>query len=448
MNKIIDRPRFTCTLGGALGTLKALPGKAVPIMHAAPGCGGNLGYAVSLSAAYAGSGYASNQAAASTCVTEKELIFGGEERLDEQIRSTLEIMDGDLFVVMTACMVEVVGDDVKSVASRFSNHDRPVLAIETGGFRGDSYDGYDILMETLVREYVEPSQEKDEKTVNILGVVPVMDIFWKKNLTIIKNLLCEMGIKVNTFFGERETLENLKYSAKAGMNLVLSDIYGLKTAECYKKLHDIPYMTMAFPIGDAATTEFLYQAGRALKVEESIIESVAESHRREYYSYVEKVVDLYTDCDFQRYAAVIGDANYAQAISRFLADDIGWIPDMAVITDQLEEDEKDRVRKRFEGYRSGVKPHVFFETDTGKIEKHLRNLWPPEEGEETYHDSFSPAFVIGSSQDREFAKNIGAPHLSVSYPVANRVVINKGYAGYEGGLNMLEDIFTQLVAGR
>lgn len=448
MNKIIDRPRFTCTLGGALGTLKALPGKVVPIMHAAPGCGGNLGYAISLSAAYAGSGYASNQAAASTCVTEKDLIFGGEERLEEQIKSTLEIMDGDLFVVMTACMVEVVGDDVRSVVSRFSNHDRPVLAIETGGFRGNSYDGYDILMDALAREYVMPSQKKDNKTVNILGVVPIMNVFWKRDLTIIKNLLSEMGIKANTFFGEHETLENLKHSAEAGMNLVLSDTYGLKTAECYKRKHDIPYMTMAFPIGDAATTEFLYQAGRALGVEENVIKDVADRHRREYYSYLEKVVDLYTDCDFQRYAAVIGDANYTQAISRYLADDIGWIPDMAVITDQLKEEEKERVRERFKDYRSGVEPHVFFETDTGKIEKHLRELWPPEEGEDTYHDSFSPAFVIGSSLDREFAKNIGAPHLSVSYPIANRVVINKGYAGYEGGLNMLEDIFTQLVAGR
>lgn len=448
MNKIIDRPRFTCTLGGALGTLKALPGKVVPIMHAAPGCGGNLGYAISLSAAYAGSGYASNQAAPCTCVTEKDLIFGGEQRLEEQIKSTLEIMDGDLFVVMTACMVEVVGDDVRSVVSGFSDYERPVLAVETGGFRGNSYDGYDMLMETLVRDYVEPAQKKDSKTVNILGVVPVMDIFWKKDLTIIKNLLSEMGIKANTFFGEHETLDNLKYSAGAGMNLVLSDTYGLKTAECYKKQHDIPYMKMAFPIGDAATTEFLYQAGHALGIEENIIQGVVERHRGEYYRYMEKIVDLYTDCDFQRYAVVIGDANYAPAISRYLSDDIGWIPDMAVITDQLKEEEKDSVRERFKDYKSGVTPNVFFEMDTGKIEKHLRKLWPLEEGEEEYHDCFEPAFVIGSSLDREFARNIGAAHLSVSYPIANRAVINRGYAGFEGGLNMLEDIFTQLVAGR
>ena len=214
MTHIIDRPRYTCTLGGALGTLKALPDKVVPIIHAAPGCGGNLGYTISLSAAYAGSGYASNQAVSSSCVTEKDLIFGGEERLREQIASTLEIMDGDLFVVLTACMVEVIGDDAKNVAAEFSQTEKPVLVAETGGFRGDSYDGYDITMELLVRDFVEPAAVKNPKVVNLLGVVPIMDIFWKKDLTILKQLLAELGFQANTFFGEYETLDNLKQSGQ------------------------------------------------------------------------------------------------------------------------------------------------------------------------------------------------------------------------------------------
>ncbi len=448
MTHIIDRPRYTCTLGGALGTLKALPGKVVPIIHAAPGCGGNLGYTISLSAAYAGSGYASNQAVSSSCVTEKDLIFGGEERLREQIASTLEIMDGDLFVVLTACMVEVIGDDAKNVAAEFSQTEKPVLVAETGGFRGDSYDGYDITMELLVRDFVEPAAVKDPKVVNLLGVVPIMDIFWKKDLTILKQLLAELGFQANTFFGEYETLDNLKQSAKASMNIVLSDTYGLKAAECYKEKHGIPYITTPFPIGDAGTTEFLYQVGQALGVPNSQVDQVVARHRAEYYHYVEKVVDLYTDCDFQRYAAVISDANYAQAISRFLADDIGWLPDLVVITDQLSDFEQEKVAKRFENYRSGIKPHVFFDTDTSHVARHLKELWPDPPDDDHYHDSFDPAFVIGSSLDREFAESIQALHLSVSYPIANRMIINRGYAGYEGGLNLLEDIFTQLVACR
>ena len=37
----------------------------------------------------------------------------------EQIASTLEIMDGDLYLVLTGCMVEMIGDDLESVTAGF-----------------------------------------------------------------------------------------------------------------------------------------------------------------------------------------------------------------------------------------------------------------------------------------------------------------------------------------
>ena len=448
MANLIDRPRFTCTLGGALGTLKALPGTVVPLIHAAPGCGGNLGYTISLSAAYAGSGYASNQTVSSSCVTEKELIFGGEERLEEQIRSTLELMDGELYVVCTACMVEIVGDDVKNVVARFADAPAPVLALETGGFRGDSYAGYDLLLSLLAEQFVEPCRDKDPRCVNLLGVVPIMDIFWKRDLTILKNLLQELGLRVNTFFGEGETLDHLRRSSEASLNIVLSAVNGVKTAQCYRDVHGIDYIQTPFPIGDHATGEFLRTVGRALQVPESTIQSVIARHQKEYYAYLEKVVDLYTDCDFQRYAAVISDANYAPALSRYLADDIGWLPELVVITNQLTAEEQERLGPYFDHYCSGFRPHVYFDTDTSKVKGYLEQLFPPRPAGETYWPTFDPAFVIGSSLDRELAGEIGALHLSVSYPIANRMIVNRGYAGYEGGLNLLEDLFTQLVACR
>jgi nitrogenase molybdenum-iron protein beta chain len=56
--------------------------------------------------------------------------------------------------------------------------------------------------------------------------------------------------------------------------------------------------------------------------------------------------------------------------------------------------------------------------------------------------------VLGSRLDKDFADSIGAGHLSVAYPVSNRVVLNTGYAGYHGGLHLAEDIYTSVLAGR
>ena len=56
--------------------------------------------------------------------------------------------------------------------------------------------------------------------------------------------------------------------------------------------------------------------------------------------------------------------------------------------------------------------------------------------------------MLGSVLDRPFAESIGAGFLSVSYPVTNRIVLNKSYAGYSGGLSLAEDIFGALVVNR
>ena len=74
-------------------------------------------------------------------------------------------------------------------------------------------------------------------------------------------------------------------------------------------------------------------------------------------------------------------------------------------------------------------------------------MWPRNRGQKFYH-AFSPAFVVGSHLEREFAKNIGAAHLSVTYPIGNRVVIDRAYAGYHGALTLIEDLFGVIVAER
>jgi nitrogenase molybdenum-iron protein beta chain len=118
-----------------------------------------------------------------------------------------------------------------------------------------------------------------------------------------------------------------------------------------------------------------------------------------------------------------------------------------VITDILTDEEKNLVAKRFEGFGSGIKPTVVFDTDTSTVSKHLNAVWP-RNNNSRYYDAFSPAFVFGSSLDREFAESIKAPHLSIVYPVSNRVVLDRAYLGYSGALTLIEDIAALLVSGR
>ena len=133
----IDAPRTTCALGGALDLVNSIQ-RAVPIIHAGPGCGmalftGNLGNGFQYE------GYACGYAMPSTNTLEKQVVFGGEDRLREQIKTTLEVIDADIYFVISGCTVGLIGDDIKAVVNEFSGSDKPVIFAETSGFKGDTY---------------------------------------------------------------------------------------------------------------------------------------------------------------------------------------------------------------------------------------------------------------------------------------------------------------------
>ena len=441
----IDRPRFSCTLGGALQTITSLPG-AVPIIHAAGGCGGNLFSTQQAAGAY-GAGFCGGLSMPSSNVSENEIIFGGEERLKEQITNTLEMIEAELFIVVTGCMTEIIGDDPGTVLSQFADAPKPVLAVNTGGFKGTSYKGYDLVLQTLFTEYVPRALFKDKHLVNIWGIVPGLDPFFRGDLEEIKRLLGLLGIRANTFFSYDESLENLYQAGVASVNIVLSRVYGLEAARSFQEKHGTPFVVEDVPIGPQATIDFLYRMAKLLNVEEQWVDQVIAGENKYYYAYIERVADTYFDSDLQNYAIVVGNANYCYPVTRFLAEDIGWLPELAVITDSLAEDQKETLRLAFNDFSKIKAPKLVFETNAGEIQSHFaqdRKLYSVDR----YLPVFSPLFVLGSTHELETANNLGAKFLSVSFPITDRAVLNKGYAGFRGGLRLFEDLLNVLLDRR
>lgn len=446
MGKYVDRPRYGCALGGALSLLRAIP-RAIPIIHSSTGCGYNVYNGINSGSAYLGGGYCGGSALPSSNIIERNVVFGGEDRLREQVETTLEIMDGDIYVIVTGCMVEMIGDDIHSVANEFEENEKPVIAVSTPSFQGNSYTGYDMVFSALAREYTIFSEDKKENKVNILGIVPGEDVFYKGNLKEIKRILNLIGIEANTFVGEGETLDDFKNAGNGSLNIILSDVYGINTAKVFQEIHNIPYIITGFPIGYLQVEKFLYEIGEALNIEWEVIESVLKKERDIYFDYFERITDIYNDIDLQRYGIVVADANYAPAISRFISDELGWLPQLAMITDFLTEEQKKRIESRFDNYESGLKPYVGFDTNASSVKKYIRKIWKPD-GNERYYDTMGPGFVIGSVIERDFAEEFNYPLLSVTFPVTNRVIFNRSYVGLNGALTLTEDIFSMLVSGR
>jgi nitrogenase molybdenum-iron protein beta chain len=445
----IERPRYFCSFGGALSTLEALP-DTIPILHAAAGCAGSIAWGQNGGSGLQVGGYCGGLAVPSSNVGEREVIFGGAERLTEQIRHTLEIMDGSLFVVLTSCVTEIIGDDVQAVVSRFRNENAvpgaDVIFARTGGFKGNSYYGYDIVMSAIAKQFVTEAPAKKKRAVNVLGIVPYMDSFWRGNLEGIRATLELLGLEVNTYFTEDDTLDAVRSSGGAELNIVVSDLYGLEAAEAYKEIHGIPYISASLPVGPTAAAKLLRETARALGLDADI-EGIIEEQNRRYFRRLEPLIDCYHDADLQRYAVIIGDVNYAVGVTRFVTDDLGWIPELVQFTEILNEEQQKALTEKLAGGRKTIKPQIVFDTNSSEAGRYISARYPRRETD-LYVETLSPAFVIGSSLDRELALTLGAPHLSVSFPVSNRTVINRGYTGFDGGLTLTEDLLSAVVAGR
>lgn len=444
MTGFLERPRTACALGGALSTISALPGVA-PVIHSAIGCGGNLSGAAAFGAGYCGSSYISGNSAPTSGVTETEIVFGGSDRLAEEIEATFELIDAELFVVATGCMTEMIGDDVQGVVSEFAADGKPILAISTPSFKGDAYAGYEIVLDGILNRYLPRASKKDPLLVNIFGVIPAYDPFFRGDLAEIKRLLEALGLSVNCFFAPGETYEQILRAPQASLNIVLSRAWGTLLAERFKDRHQTPYWITDLPVGPEATDAFLREAAERLGIDHALTQSVIERENALYYGYFERAVDMFSEGEYKFYTATVTNANTAIPYARFLQRELGWLVGDVFVTDLLNEEQKRAVQAGFD--EAGIGGRLLFETDTSRIGDHLVQAHARSDGSR-YFDAYTPFYILGSTIEKETAARLGATLLPVSFPVYNRVIVDRGYAGYWGGLHLFEDIVDILVAAK
>ena len=181
MAGLIEQERYTCAIG-ALQTVVAIP-RAVPILHSGPGCGVMIKGFFERSAGYAG-----GETAPCTNFSEKEVVFGGTDRLRNIIKNTYKVLDTDLQVVVTGCTAGIVGDDVASVTDEFLyEEDRPIVHVETSGFKSNNYVSHSAVVNAIIDQYVSRFEDQnpsrsEKNLVNLIASIPYQDQFWKGNL--------------------------------------------------------------------------------------------------------------------------------------------------------------------------------------------------------------------------------------------------------------------------
>ena len=425
-DQYLEAPRYSCSLAGAYGTTLGING-GVPILHSGAGCGIGQLFGTLYAGGQAAGGNEGGTSTPCSCLVEEHVIFGGEEKLRNLIHSTTELFNGELFVVISGCVPSLIGDDVDAVVGEYRDK-VPIVHVKAPGFSGNSYEGYELFLEAVVDQLL-TEKPKQKKLVNILGIVPYNHVFWKGELTTVKKLLADIGIEANVIFTEPNGLESIDKIPSAEYNIVLSPWNGHRAAKKLEDKFGIPFISFhGVPIGPKQTGEFLRTVAEKLDVPSDEVEEYIKGEEKWAYRYLEYPGDAIILVRPHSYFAVAADSNTAVSITKFLTNEIGYLPDIIQITDNPPVEYREKIVQEIkDNIDTVVIPDIVFEADTYKIRKNLEDR--------------PFLFLLSSSLEAPTAmEDFAALHISAAFPIYNKSILVHNYAGYEGGLRLVEDV--------
>lgn len=439
---VISDVRYACAVG-ATNTVVAIKG-AVPIANCSPGCQLKTTAMLTFENGFQGSIAAGGGNMPSANSTENDVVFGGIKTLDELIKSTLKIYEGDLFVVLTGCVGELIGDNVPDLVSNYQRAGYPIVYANTAGFKGNNLYGHEVVVDAIIDQFVGDYQgEKKKGLINLWFETPYYNHNWRGDYQELARILRGAGFEVNVLFGaENPGVEAWKRIPQAQFNLVVSPWVGIKNAEHLQKKYNQPYLHIPeIPVGEEATAKFIRQVVEYAGIDKAQSEQFIRQEADIYYYYLEHFSEFFAEYWYGMPSefVVTADAAYALAYSKFLADQIGLIPKKVIITDNTPEKYRPAITDYFKNNISeGVSIDVEFEEDGYLVEKKI----------ESVEFTSGKPLILGSSWELTLADKKGALFFEVATPSSETLVINRSHIGYRGALQFLERIYSASVGGR
>lgn len=102
-----------------------------------------------------------------------------------------------------------MGDDVDSVVQEFADEGKPIVSVETAGFKATNFESHSLVVNAILDQYVSLFDEEnpprtEKNTVNLFASLPYQDPFWKGNLLEYKRLLAGIGLKANVLLAQSQ----------------------------------------------------------------------------------------------------------------------------------------------------------------------------------------------------------------------------------------------------
>lgn len=236
-----------CTLTGAISVTSHLH-DTVTVVHGPKGCSHHN---VSLlHASWLDNDHALLPSLISTGLSEKEVIFGGEDALRKVIGSAAGREGVRAVVVLSTCVVGTIGDDVSAICAE--EYGVPVVFIPSAGFLGGTFQ--DGMNNALIALAGTTGPCRKERSVNIIGEMN-LEFEVEENYREIERLLSLLHLPVNLRFVHTLGWDQIARLGAANLNILRSPAL-VPVGEYLKNRFGTPYIA-SFPHGLSATLSFI-----------------------------------------------------------------------------------------------------------------------------------------------------------------------------------------------
>jgi nitrogenase molybdenum-iron protein beta chain len=409
-----------------MGAVQALLGvnDTMPLIHGSQGCGTYMRFQLTRH-------FREPIEVASTSMSEKTVIYGGEFNLMKALKNVTEKQSPSIIAVTSSCLTETIGEDMEGIIEKFKeanlDQDLPIIIpISTPSYVESHVEGYNRTIKALV-EHLAVKSVGNEKINIITGNISPADVREVKN--ILSDLNCENIILTDTsknldaplsesaldLYKDGTTIEEIENTANSLGTIALSK--HMDSAAIYlEKQFGVKSISGPLPLGIENTDKFI---GSVCELGELEVPETIKSDRGRL---IDAMVDAHS-YNYHRKVAIFGDPDFVSGMTRFTCE-MGMIPSVVCtgtkskrfIEDiQVISDEKK------------VSPVILAGGDLYDMHREIKEV--------------GADILIGNSYGASMAKEEDIPLFRVGFPIFDRLGAQRIFTlGYKGGINFVDQL--------
>ena len=208
----------------------------------------------------------------STNLLEKDMVFGGIEKLKQTLDDVIERYNPKAVFIGTSCSTGIIGDDIDSVAAEYTEQHRlPVVPLHCEGFRSKHWStGFDSTQHGILRDIVRKNPKKQEDLVNVINL-------WGSD--VFTPMLKELNLRVN-YVIDMATVEDLAQMSEAAATVGFCNTLSSYLAQGLEQNFGVPELKAPQPYGIAGTDAWLRGLAKLTHREEPAERYIKKEHAR------------------------------------------------------------------------------------------------------------------------------------------------------------------------